>query len=494
MNENNVYNQVYGVIIMRKSFTYLFVILLTVSLLSACGVSPYEQSPTLPADSTEDPAPPSVAPSDIIVNESGSGIYVSPDGDDSAATGAIDAPYKSINTALAGAVPGDTIILRGGIYREGINVRIRIPDITIRSNEGEWAVIDLTVYDPDADEDSGVYFDVDSSGGKLQSLEVMGGFYAVALETKWDWGDPADRSGASDVIIEDCVLHDSRYDVIKIKPNCNNVTIRNNEIYNSGQAFAGRIQNGEDNAEGIDNVNGNNMTVQNNYIHDICSNAIYAKGGATDALIENNRIERAHGGGILLGFDTSPEYFDIDNNPRYFENIRGIVRNNLIISTGWEGIGLYASKDAEIYNNTLVDVANGGQYHSAIYFGITFQDWEEYAGRPASVNPSIHNNIVCQPKSFVLPMIEIRYANELGGLSALNGDPEMSNNCYFVDSKKASFFDHRPGRILEDAGLSSWQSHIKGDSGSLETDPALDGDHLPTNPLMSGWGYRGLLY
>ena len=34
-----------------------------------------------------------------------------------------------------------------------------------------------------------------------------------------------------------------------------------------GQAFAGRPENGEDNAEGIDNVNGDNMTVQNNYIH-----------------------------------------------------------------------------------------------------------------------------------------------------------------------------------------------------------------------------------
>jgi len=276
--------------------------------------------------------------------------------------------------------------------------------------------------------------------------------------------------------------------VVKVKPNCDNITIRYNEIYNSGQAFAGKTPNGEDNAEGIDNVNGDNMVVQNNYIHDICSNAIYAKGGAMDALIENNRIERAYGGGVLVGFDTSPEYFDVKVNPQYYENIRGVVRNNLIIDTGWEGIGLYGSKDAHIHNNTLVNVVNGGQYHSAIYFGLTYQDWEEYAGRPASVNPRIHHNIVCQPSGIVRPMIEIRYADELGGMSALDGKPVMNDNCYYISGKGASFTDRRPGSALDSAGLPAWQSHIGGDSGSFEADPALGADYMPANPQCAGMG------
>ena len=418
------------------------------------------------------------------------GIYVSPDGKDDVATGSIDAPYQSINTALENAQFGDTIILRGGTYREGINVRVRIPNITIKSAKGEWAVIDLTAWDSGAEDDSGVYFDVDASGGKLQSVEVKGGFYAVALETKWDWGDPADRTGASNIIIEDCILHDSKYDAVKIKPNCNNVTIRYNEIYRSGQAYAGNTLNGEDNAEGIDNVNGDNMVVQNNYIHDICSNGVYAKGGATDVLIENNFIERAYGGGVLVGFDTSPEFFDLTVNPQYYENIRGVVRNNLIIGTGWEGIGLYASKDAQIYNNTLVNVANGGQYHSAIYFGLSYQDWEPDAGRPANVNPDIHHNIVSQPAGNVLPLIEIRYADELGGLSALDGNPVMNNNCYYIAGKSAVFSDARPDSRLEAVNLSAWQAHINGDNGTLEVDPALAEDHLPSNPQCAEMGVQ----
>ena len=430
-----------------------------------------------------------VGPRPNTYDDPENGIYVSPDGNDNTATGSIDAPYYSINTALANSTSGSTIILRNGTYREGINVRIRQPNITIKSKKEEWAIIDLTTHNSGADEDSGVYIDVGSSGGKLQCVEVLGGYYAVALETKWDWGDPNDRTGASNIIIEDCILHDSKYDVIKVKPNCNNVTIRYNKIYNSGRAFSAGdcTPDGRGNAEGIDNVNGNNMIVHNNYIHNICTNAIYAKGGATDVLIANNRIENIFGAGILVGFDTSPEYFDIKENPLYYENIRCVVRNNLILYTVLSGIGLYAAKDALIHNNTLVNVALDN-YHSAIYFGITFQDGESYAGRPATVNPKIHHNIVSQPANVTRPMIEIRYSNEFGGLSALDGNPTMNNNCYFIVGKISTFNDRRPCCLLENAGLSEWKTHINGEKGTIEADPKLDNNFIPTNADCKGMG------
>ena len=421
------------------------------------------------------------------------GIYVSTTGNDSTATGSINKPYKTIKAALEAASKGSTIILRGGTYREGENVRIRTPNITIKSKKNEWAIIDLTKYNPGCNEDSGVYFDVDSSGGKLKNVEVKGGFYAVCTETRWDWGNPSNRSGASNIVIEDCKLHDSRYDVVKIKPNCINITIRYNEIYNSGRAFPGSTS-GEDNAEGFDNVNGDKMLVQNNYIHDIVGNGIYAKGGATDVIIEKNRIERAHGAGIMVGFDTSPEYFDLKANPNYHENIRGIVRNNLIIDAGWEGIGLYGSKDALVHNNTMTNAVAAGNYHSAIYFGLTYQDWEDYAGRPPNVNPKIHHNIVCQPSTFKLQMIEIRYADNdhLGLLSALQGKPIMNSNCYYIAGKSAAFTDNRPGG-LKNAGLSAWKSHISGDSGSIEVDPSLNADYISKNSQCAGMGIQSPL-
>jgi hypothetical protein len=441
-------------------------------------------------------APVYVGPRANIHDDPADGFYVSPDGNDATAVGSIDKPFKSINTALGVAPSGSTIILRSGVYREGTQVRIRKKDITIKSKKGEWATIDLT--NDGGEYDSGIYFDPDDkyevSGCKLQSIEVMGGFYAIELGTRWDWGNPDDRGGVSDIIIEDCKLHDSRNDVIKVKPNCKNITIRYNEIYNSGQQFTESecTPDGRGNAEGIDNVNGDNMVVQNNYIHDICTNGIYAKGGATDALIEDNRIENIKGAGILIGFETNLEYFDTTVNPEYYENIRGVVRNNLIINTVLSGIGFYASKDAQAYNNTLVNVNSHGSYHSAIYFGIATQDGEPYLGSPPNINPNIHHNVVCQPTTFVRPMIEIRYFidHDIYFLSALDGNPTMNNNCYFIAGKSATFNDRRPGSILENGGLPEWKNHISGDNGSVEIDPLLNANYMTTNPPCEGMGIQ----
>ena len=424
------------------------------------------------------------------------GIYVSPTGNDATADGSVSHPYGSINTALwaQSTSPGSTIILREGVYTEGRDVRVTKSDITIKSMKGEWAVIDLTNLSPGSENSAVEFYAENTAGGvvsgcKLQAVEVRGGFYAVCFETKWEWGQ-ADRRGVYDIIIEDCILHDSKNDVVKVKPNCDNITIRYCEIYNSGRAFVGEsdFTTGERNSEGIDNVNGKNMHVHNNYIHDICSTGVYAKGGAVDCLIENNRIESTYGAGIMVGFDTSPQYFDTAVNPNYYENINGVVRNNLIIHTGWEGIGLYGSINAQVYNNTLVDVNYAQNWHSAIYFGLTYQDWSSRAGRPANVNPSIYNNIVSQPASFTeRHMIEIRYSNDLGGMSALSGGPVMHDNCYFIAGKSVTFYDMRaPNPIPMD--LAEWKTHISGDSGTIEADPGLDSNYRPTNPLCAGMG------
>jgi hypothetical protein len=430
------------------------------------------------------------------------GIYVSPTGNDATADGSIDKPYKSINTALGKVQSGGTIILRNGVYKEGRRTRIQKSNITIKSRKGEWGVIDLTTYDAGNQEHSAVDFYSEDqttrnvlSGGKLQCIEVIGGYYAVTMETKWNWGGDDDWKAASDIIIEDCKLHDSRNDVVKVKPNSKNITIRYNEIYNSGKEFndCGN-PDGRSNAEGIDNVNGNNMVVQNNYIHDICTNGIYAKGGATNALIENNRIERANGSGIQIGFETNLEYFDTKVNPRYYENINGVVRNNLIINTVLSGIGLYAAKDAQIYNNTLVNVNTHGSYHSAIYFGVATQDGEPYKGSPPNINPDIHHNIVNQPTTFVRPIVEIRYSIERGiyHLSALDGKPKMNNNCYYIAGKNASFTDNRPDGI-KNAGLAAWKTHIGGENGTIEANPSLNANYMPTNTQCAGMGIQYIL-
>jgi len=439
-----------------------------------------------------------VGPRTKSYDDPAGGIYVSTTGNDATADGSIDKPYKSINTALASAPEGSTIILRGGYYDEKNNVRISKPNMTLKSAKGEWAVLYLPFEsDPSSGKQtSTIRIDPNAHYAKLQTLEITGGFYAVCLDTKWDWEQP-DRSGVSNVIIEDCIIHDSRNDGIKVKPLCNNITIRYNEIYNSGREHIAKplFTTGQENSEGIDNVNGNDMHVHNNYIHDICSNGVYAKGGAIGTVIENNIVERTYAAGILLGFDTSPQYFDTIVNPEYYENREGIVRNNLVKNTGWEGIGLYASKDAEVYNNTIVNAQEygtatvAGIVRSPIYFGIATQDWKNPKGCPANINPNIHNNISVQPNTFNNRMVEIRFTTILLNhpynynidISGLSGNPTMNNNCYFIEGKDAAFRDNRPTSLLNNGTLSQWQSHISGDAGSIEANPTLNANYMPTN-------------
>jgi hypothetical protein len=158
-----------------------------------------------------------------------------PPGATPAETAAIGNPFRTIEHALTIAVAGDEIVLRGApalanVYAEAI--RIQQPNITIRSQTGEWAIIQC----PTNDENIGqcVRFDVDSDGSRLQRVEVIGGYYyGIKLETRWDWGGP-DRSGALNILLEEVKVHDTGRDAIKITPGCDDVTIRRAEIFNTG--------------------------------------------------------------------------------------------------------------------------------------------------------------------------------------------------------------------------------------------------------------------
>ena len=66
----------------------------------------------------------------------------------------------------------------------------------------------------------------------------------------------------------------------------------------------------------------------------------------------------------------------------------------------------------------------------------------------------------------------------------------MNDNCYYVAGKSATFSDHRQGSLLENGGLPAWKIHIDGDNGSLETDPALGTDYMPTNTQCTEMGIR----
>ncbi len=396
--------------------------------------------------------------------------FVAPNGSDNA-SGTLAAPFKTVrhvlDTSLDMTSAGDVITLRAGTYNE-CDVRLRKP-LTLRSYASERAHIHCNIT---VNNSVTIQIDTSASGSVLRQLEISGGmYYGIQLQTDW-YPDPccATKSGPSNILLEDLKIHDTGRDGIKITPKSNHVTIRNNEIWKTGAAEAPGTPLDNRNADGIDSVNVSNLVIEDNYIHDISTTGLYFKGGSSDVLVQRNRIENTGMAGILVGFDTSVEFFDRTINPQFYESIRGTVRNNIIRNTIYEGIGLYSAKDAVVVNNTIIDTAQLG--HAAIYFGVPAQDWDPIAGRPPSINPLIRNNLVQQ---YGGSCVEIRQWNEFGGVSGLVANPNTDFNLFTNSNGACVFRDARPGSPISAGGtLAQWRSYESADLHSIYAPAGID--------------------
>jgi len=404
--------------------------------------------------------------------------FVSPDGDDVKGTGTQEKPFRTImrllNTSTGVVGAGDTVTLRGPAGRNTYSecdVRLRVP-LTLRSYPGERAHIHCDIANK---ETVTIQIDAAASRSRLSNLEISGGYYyGVFVQTDWYKGEGEKLTGASDILLEDLDIHHTGRDGIKITPRSNRVTIRRSTIRHTGAIYPPGTPMERMNADGIDNVNGSGMVVEDSHIHDVVTNGLYFKGGASDVVVQRNRIENTGMSGILVGFDTSPEYFDLSVNPQYHESVRGIVRNNVIRNTRYAGIGLYAAKDALVANNTIIHAAQRG--HAAIYFGITFQDWEADARRPPTINPTVRNNLVIQDGG---SCVEIRWSHELGGLSALQGGSGLDWNGYHNTRGACRFVDRRPGSAFAGSDLAAWKRHSRADTNSISAVFEIDGTGRP---------------
>lgn len=401
--------------------------------------------------------------------------YVATNGNDNN-SGTLTAPFKTLSAAIDAAEPGDVINLRNGNYPSN-EIRITKSNLTIRSYPGEWAVITA----PTNTEDIASciwYNEPDVTGGTLERLEIVGGYYyGLSFETNWDWGLPT-RKGVSNITVKLCKIHDTGRDCIKIKPACNNIQIIACELYNSGIGPSNTPANGGPNAEGIDNVNGDGMVVRNCYIHNISTSGVYVKGGAKDCIIEENLIYGIQEGGILLGFYTDAEFFDQDGaNPAYYECQYSLARNNIVYNTGGAGIGFFAARNCSAYNNTVVTAS--GNFHAPLYLspGEIWID-DNNTLTPACFNIQAFNNIFIDQsgtgdEDFTVQIRE----------GALTGVNLIDYNIYQKTTGPARFDD---GVSWPALSFAQWKAQLGFDANSQELYPMLDGNlHLlPGSPAI----------
>lgn len=393
-------------------------------------------------------------------------LYVDASAVADVADGSSEKPFQTINEALSQAMPHDEIIIAAGTYHE--TLRIRRPHITLRAD----ALHQAKVVSPHDDRE--IFFalriDAGAHNTRIIGLDISGGYYyTVTLESGWSQSN-SDRNGVSHVLLSQNRLHGSGRDVVKLKPMVQHVVLERNEIFHSGQRDSS-------NAEGIDNVNAHHMIVQDNYIHSIATTGVYAKGGARHSVIQRNLIRDVGFAGILVGFDTSPDFFDRTANPDMYEAIQTRVDNNIIDGTGASGIGVYAAKDTLIRHNTVLNSAQ--TYHAALYFGNVLQGRREDGKRPPAVDVKAFGNVFHTKGNN--PVVSIRYMRDrqVGPLSGLSGMPVMADNVYATSSGRVGFSDSRPdSRLFQSSGLQRWQQHIGSDEGSK------------TGELSLGAGYR----
>ncbi len=396
--------------------------------------------------------------------------YVSTTGSD-ANPGTMGSPYLTPVYAATQCDDGDTIEIMGGTYMLNDIIRLTHNHMTIRSRAGEWAILQAPVNDINIDYP--IY--IQNPGQHhvyIENLEIIGGYYyGIKTESDFDNRIPGyPNIGTTDITIRNCIIHDTGRDCIKITPASNNVHILNCEIYNSG---VGPSNVSAQNAEGIDNVNGDGMFVYGCYIHNIFSNGLYAKGGAANCIIENNLLMDCGEGGALLGYwDTDEEWFDTMGVPEYLkyqESVNSTIKNNIILNCNYEGIGLYGTYLSKVYNNTVVNCAI--TEHAALFIG----QGSIYISS-GEINPSSRDFII-QNNIFQVNTLSPRYAVEVreqnGAMIA--GTNTVSYNKYYQGGSPVLFSWYGT-----DYDLSNWQTNSSFDqTASTIGDPDLNADfHL----------------
>ena len=365
-------------------------------------------------------------------------LYVSPSGTDVGA-GTVSAPLATPGRALALAVAGDTIVMRGGTYSISSSLVITQAGLTIRSYPGERARIVAGTSDETNLTSVMVVY---ASRVTVENLELQGAsYYGIKLDDHF-----GPQSG---ITLRGLYVHHTGRDGIKTQ-SADGVVIEGCEI-----AFTGVRDPG--NAEGIDVMGSIGATVRGNHVHDIATTGIFVKAGTRQAVIESNRVERTGHAGILLGSESAAQYM---RGGVAHEAIDSVARNNIVVDAAMAGLGAIAGDNVRFENNTVIGAARTTQ---AVFRAAPNQY------QTASRNVVLKNNILVLAASSARPMIHLYNV----------GSFVSDSNTWFSPGGIYAFWRESAGGPNNYwNSLDQWRSGMSADERSQAVDPALDAARL----------------
>jgi hypothetical protein len=300
------------------------------------------------------PAAIETAPADIACTR-----HVASDGDDRY-KGTARLPWRTIQHAADSAEPGDVDCVHGGTYLAQDETESVVTftksgtaeaPITFAASPGEATVIQgtdgpvrlavgisyvrLVGFTVEGFQIWGVTLEGDNHHVILSRLHVTGGETSVRL-TVGETEESPEGGPVSNIVLEDSSLQDCQFEAVDCTPGpCNGMIFRRLEIHG-----AGRAPGAEYGGDGLSLARGEDIVVEDSYIHDnggdgIDLNSRDRDGNVRGVIVRRNRVVGNHLQGIKLWAG-------------------GRIENNLVWGQGIDPVSLGNYPGTyEVVNNTI---------------------------------------------------------------------------------------------------------------------------------------------
>lgn len=362
-------------------------------------------------------------------------IYVSPTGNDTNA-GTSEAPLKSINVAVTKLLPGDTLLLKDGIYTEAITNTIPPGEswtkpVTIKAEHSRQAIVR-----PATDTLNVLQISVAPDAAKQKKYIILEGLVLDGVNVS---RNIIHISGGIET--EGATIYNPRF-----------IRIVNNEIMHSASkadTSAGYKAYGM----GILNARGDDIEILRNDIHDNgqsdFDHGIYNYGRRT--LIDGNRVYDNRGSGIKGGWGYNSIDVVIRNNIVYDNNKAWEIDPTLGQKQQGRGISFHYGDNVKIYNNVvwgahvagidiIYDVEGAEVYNNTVYVtGSKTNASGISVGGGSEGNDQVYNTVVKNNVVVTNTTISPNPYNNAIFAGANNNNTLIQNNLTFGTNSKIDY-------------------------------------------------------